>query len=256
MKKNYVSYISFLLIFSFSLITINYDSFNKKNTDISINVSSNNIEKNIYLTFDDGPSENTIKILNILDKYQITATFFVVHTTYKNKDVLVRQINDLGHTLAIHSYTHNYGEIYTSNEAYLNDFQLCENWLKNITKSSSYLYRFPGGSSNTIASKSLIQEIIVSIDKLGYKHVDWNVDALDSKYINDSQSIINKILSDIHYNEAHNIYNHIVLMHDDTKKVGILKALPTIIEYGISNGYRFKTLNIHSYLIQHVKKPI
>lgn len=255
MKKKFNSYLSFILILSISLIISNYAFIKENNTDNSLSVSSVSKEKIVYLTFDDGPSENTSKILEILNKYEIPATFFVTGPSYKLKNNLLNEIIQEGHSIQIHSYNHIYSQIYNSYDDYLNDFLLCLNWIKEITNTSPYLYRFPGGSSNTIANKQLIKDIILSLEKKGYKHVDWNVDSLDSKYNKDSKEIINSTIKDIKKNEKKNTYNQIILFHDNQKKVGTIDALPSIIEYCLSNGYIFKLLSNHSLLIQHVKKP-
>ena len=247
-------FISSFLIFSFFVISMDSITINHQNNDPSLIVSSQN-SKVIYLSFDDGPSMNTQKILDILDKYEINATFFVVGPSYQKKNDLLNQIIKSGHTIAIHSFNHIYSQIYNSKDDYLNDFNLSVNWIKNITGISPNLYRFPGGSSNTIANKDLIKEIIIHLDNLGYKHVDWNVDSLDSKYNNDSTSIINKTINDIKTNESNGVYTQTILMHDNTKKVATVDSLATIIEYCLSKGYVFDTLTIDSPLSQHVKKP-
>ena len=244
------------IILILSLFIINKDiHINTQILNNSSPTSSIQKDKIIYLTFDDGPSENTLKILDILDKYEIVATFFVVGPSYKQKnDLLIETINR-GHSLAIHSYEHTYSYIYSSYENYLNDFKLCLQWIKSITNTTPTIYRFPGGSSNTITSKKFIQTIISILDEEGYKHVDWNVDSLDSKYNTNSSLIEKQTIMDIAYNEKKQIHTHTLLMHDNTKKVGTLEALPTIIEYCLSKGYQFKTISNESYLIQHVKKP-
>lgn len=256
MKKLQTSYICLILIFSFCIIISQYAIIDK-NIDNSALVSSqvNDENKIIYLTFDDGPSENTIKILDILDKYEISATFFVVGPSYKAKNDLLKEIINRGHTLAIHSYNHIYSQIYSDQEEFFQDFNLCLKWIKSMTNVEPLLYRFPGGSSNTIANKDLIMQIIITLENQGYKHVDWNVDSLDSKYNNDSSIIKNNVANGIKLNEENKIYTQTILMHDNTKKVGTIYSLPTIIEFCLSKGYQFKTLTIDSPLIQHVKKP-
>ena len=256
MKKIYLQYLSFLLLISLFIILTNFIFFNYSNLSKSEAVSNSiNLEKIAYLTFDDGPSENTIKILDILDKYEIQATFFVVGPSYKLKNDLLNEIIKRGHTLAMHSYNHEYSKIYANKDAYIDDFYNCLNWIKNVSGSSPVLYRFPGGSSTTIANKTMIQSIIETLYKDGYLHVDWNVDSFDSHYNNDTNAIITNTLNCIKTNESNNIYNQIILMHDNTKKVGTIKALPSIIENCLQKGYKFKSLSSKSTLIQHIKRP-
>ena len=210
-------------------------------------------EKIAYLTFDDGPSKNTEKILEILAKDNITATFFVTGPSYYLKDTLLKKIIESGHEIAIHSYEHNYNYIYSSKENYMKDFEKCKNWIKTVTGITPSLYRFPGGSSNTIASKSLIKEIISNLERKGYTHADWNVDTLDSYVKNDSDKIISNALSAISKNENNKHYYQTILMHDDINKYGTIDALPTLIEKLIYKGYTFETLSKDSHIIKHVK---
>lgn len=255
MYKKYFLFNTLIIVFSLLLISTNFNNFNDENNTITVN--SNNLSaKTIYLTFDDGPSDNTINILEILNKYDISATFFVTGPSYKLKNDLLKQIINEGHSIYIHSYNHIYSQIYNSKEDYLSDFFSCYNWINKVTNTTPVLYRFPGGSSNTIANKSLIQEIIISLENNGFKHVDWNVDSKDSKYNNDTDKIINTTINDIKQNESNKIYNQIILFHDNIKKIGTIKALSIIIEYCLSKGYQFKSLTSDSPLIQHVKKPI
>ena len=210
-------------------------------------------EKIAYLTFDDGPSQNTQKILEILDKYNIKATFFVVGPSYKLKNDLLIKIVQSGHKLAIHSYEHNYDYIYSSKENYLNDFYKCLNWIKNITGTTPTIYRFPGGSSNTIASKELIKSIIKELETKGFAHADWNVDTLDSYIKNEPSKIISNALTSLKRNENNNHYYQTILMHDDINKPTSIKALPALIENFISKGYHFETMDKYSHIIKHVK---
>ena len=212
-------------------------------------------EKIVYLTFDDGPSEHTQKILDILEKYEVQATFFVVGPSYKLKNDLLKIINDNGHAIAIHSYTHQYSTIYENETTFINDFNECVTWINNVIGITPTLYRFPGGSSTTIASKAQIESIITTLGTKGYIHVDWNVDSYDSHYNTDSNAIIKSTINCIKINEANNMYIQTILMHDTKKKEGTIEALPSIIEYCLSKGYQFRIMNENSKLIQHVKKP-
>ena len=253
MKRLNITYLFCVLITCFTIIinSIFYNQNSNKDLPIS-NIVTN---KTIYLTFDDGPSENTIKILDILDRYEIQATFFVVGPSYKLKDDLLLEILNRGHTIAIHSYEHEYSKIYKNEEEYLKDFYKCKEWITKITGITPTLYRFPGGSSTTIANRKLIESIIVSLEKEKYYHVDWNVDSFDSHYNEDYNAIVNSTINFIKTNETNKTYNQIILMHDNTKKIATLHALPSIIEFCLSKGYVFKTLNNHTKLIQHVKRP-
>lgn len=250
--KNKLKRVLIILIFSGLIISSCFYIDLIKVEEKEITTSTIAEEKVAYLTFDDGPSTNTEKILEILDKYNVKATFFVVGPSYKSKNDLLIKIVQAGHKLAIHSYEHNYNYIYSSKENYLNDFYKCLNWIKDITGITPTIYRFPGGSSNTIASKSLIKSVIKELDEQGFTHADWNVDTLDS-YTKETNKVINNALVSLQRNENNKHFHQTILMHDDSKKPSSVKALPSLIEKVISKGYHFETLSNNSHIIKHVK---
>ena len=167
---------------------------------------------------------------------------------------MLKKIVQAGHQLAIHSYEHNYTYIYSSKENYLKDFYKCLEWIEKETGVSPKLYRFPGGSSNTIATKTLIKSIISELDAKGFTHADWNVDTLDSYVKSDSSKVISNALTSLKLNEANNHYYQTILLHDDIKKPATIKALPTLIEKLIAKDYHFEPLECDSHIIRHVKK--
>lgn len=251
MKNKIKIYTLYILFLSLLIIYSSYFTTQKNFLKTNVNIEEKN-NKIAYITFDDGPSKNTDKILDILDKYNIKATFFVVGPSYKLKNDYLIKIVQRGHQLAIHSYNHNYKQIYTSKENYTQDLQDCLNWIKKITGISPNIYRFPGGSSNTIASKSLIKSIIKDLNIKNLEHVDWNVDTLDS-YTSDASKIIENGLKEIKKNESNNIFEQTILMHDDAKKSATITALPLLIEKLIAQGYHFEILTKEKKLIKHVK---
>ena len=255
MKNKIIKTVFPTLIYLSLIFSTCFFYFTLNNKQDGIPVSSTNIvqQKIAYLTIDDGPSKNTEKMLAILDRYNIKATFFVVGPKCTLKDELLKKIIESGHSLAIHSYEHNYNYIYSSKENYLKDFYNCLNWIKRITGVTPTIYRFPGGSSNTIASKSLIKEIINELKVKGFTHADWNVDTLDSYVKNESYKIITNAMTAIKKNENNNHYAQTILIHDDIYKPSSLQALPSLIEKVIAKGYIFKTLDEHSHIIQHTK---
>lgn len=256
MKLKTKKIIFLTLIFISIIVSTCYYFYNIKNIKNEMTVSNTLNEKYnkiAYLTFDDGPSKNTEKILNILDKYNIKVTFFVVGPKCNFKDELLKKIVKSGHSLAIHSYTHNYNDIYSSKENYLKDFYLCLEWIKEVTGIIPSIYRFPGGSSNTIASKTLIKDIIQELETKGFHHADWNVDTLDSYVKNEPSKVISNAMTSLKRNENNKHYYQTILMHDDIYKPATIDALPNLIEKIIAKGYRFKTLNVDSHFIQHTK---
>lgn len=187
--------------------------------------------KTIYLTFDDGPSNYTNEILDILKEYNIKATFFVVNTG--NNNTLKREVNE-GHSVALHSYSHNYRTVYSSVNAYFVDLELIHDKVKSVTGVDTNIIRFPGGSSNTVSksySPKIMTTLVKEVQNRGYKYVDWNIDSGDVTATSSSQ-IVNNIKKALHGNAT-----NVILMHDT--KLCTKNALREIIDYGISNGYNF-----------------
>ena len=106
--------------------------------------------KIIYLTFDDGPGKYTQGLLDVLDKYNVKATFFVTntHPDYQN---MIAEEAKRGHTVAIHSASHKYNQIYTSEQAFFDDLEQMNSIIKAQTGNDASIIRFPGGSSNTVS---------------------------------------------------------------------------------------------------------
>lgn len=136
--------------------------------------------KTMYLTFDDGPSEeNTSAVLDILQERGIRATFFVVGENVRRHPEVARRIVEEGHTIGIHCNRHEYGEIYGSVEAYLADFQEAYDAVYEITGVEVELFRFPGGSINAY-NKDIYEEIIQAMTERGFIYFDWNASLEDA----------------------------------------------------------------------------
>lgn len=202
-----------------------------------------------YLTFDDGPSVNTMKILDILDRYNVKATFFVIYHGGMTKQY--KAIVSRGHTLALHSYTHDYSKIYKSEKAYFADLKKIHDYVEDVTGVDSRIIRFPGGSSNTVSNKynkGIMKTLKKSVAKKGYYYHDWNVDSTDAAGRNRKASLLLKnVKSGTGKKKVIN-----VLMHDTGKsKMTTVEALPSIIEYLKKQGYSFEAITEDSTLIQH-----
>ncbi len=202
-----------------------------------------------YLTFDDGPSENTEKILDILDQYNVKATFFVIY--HKNMESKYKAIVERGHTIALHSYTHNYRKIYASEDAYFDDLTKIHDYVYDVTGVDSKIIRFPGGSSNTISNKyckGIMKTLKEDVVKRGYSYHDWNVDSTDASGNNrDPQVLLDNVKSRLTNSRKSNI-----LMHDTGKmKQTTVEALPSIIEYIRSEGYEMERITEDSKVIRH-----
>ena len=196
-------------------------------------------EKVCYLTFDDGPSENTLKILEILKKYNVKATFFVINSKQIG---YVKNIYEAGHTVGLHSATHNYSKIYSSTDAYFKDLEEISNKVESIIGIKPNVIRFPGGSSNTVSKKyckGIMSRLTKLVAEKGYYYFDWNVESGDANQNTASYTYIrNNVLSG-----AKNKNTACVLMHDSSAKTTTVQALPEIIEGLSKMGYRFEALS-------------
>lgn len=181
--------------------------------------------RKVYLTFDDGPSSNTNRILDILAEYDVKATFFVVGKEEEEYQALYNRIVDEGHTLAMHSYSHKYNEIYQSVESYSADLSKLQEFLYDTTGVWCRYCRFPGGSSNTV-SRVDMHELIDYLDDQDMSYFDWNISSGDaaSSYIGPADIIRNCTVKLREYDEA------IILMHDASNKNSTVEALPGLIE--------------------------
>lgn len=199
-------------------------------------------DKVIYLTFDDGPSKYTFELLDTLKKYNVKATFFV---TSNGSDEAIKRIHEDGHSIGLHTYSHNYKTVYKSATAYFEDLTKISNRVKKITGLESKLIRFPGGSSNTVSNfnPGIMTYLAKQVQLEGYKYFDWNVSSGDTA-TKDTNKIANNVIKSLRKG------NNIVLQHDTN--YSSVKAVSKIIEYGKANGYVFKTLDITSPTAHHV----
>lgn len=191
-----------------------------------------------YLTFDDGPSNRTCEVLDILDEAGIKATFFIVGETIteQGKECL-KQMAQEGHTIGLHTYCHNYKKLYSSVEAFLEDYDKLYQLIYEITGIKPNIFRFPGGSTNAYV-KNIKKEVILEMERRGFTFYDWNVSAEDAVGKPTAYSIMKNIRKDyarFHY--------PVVLMHDSEKNSLMVSLLPEIIAEIKEAGYTFDTVD-------------
>ena len=208
-------------------------------------------ERQVYLTFDDGPSSNTDQILDILKEYDVKATFFVVGKTDERSVKAYQRIVEEGHTLAMHSYSHKYDEIYESKEAFAKDLNSLQEYLYETTGVWPRIYRFPGGSSNTV-SKVDMQELIEYLTDIGITYFDWNVASGDAvSRTLPAETIVNNCLSGIEKQKE-----SVILMHDASNKGTTVEALPRIIEAIKERGdAEILPITDETVPVQHIAAP-
>lgn len=197
-------------------------------------------QKTVYFTFDDGPSHNTEKILDILKEENIKATFFVCAQQCDDSDAtaLLRRILEEGHEIGLHSYTHDYGKIYKSLDGYLKDLNDINEYVIEATGYHANILRFPGGSGTVNAKSSLKKEIIGEITRRGYRYYDWDVESGDqTTEVNSAEFLANKIVKGTKDRQR-----VIVLLHDSpspkTSPEAVKLAIPILRE----QGYAFDKL--------------
>ena len=226
------------------------DGVNETSVNRSVYVLSNvatlgteNAPGVIYLTFDDGPSSTYTRIiLDTLNKYGVKATFFVVPNN-SNLHYLIKEEYESGHSIGIHSMSHTYSVIYASDDSLYNDINAVNETIKNITGNYTYLYRYPGGSSNTVSknySRGIISRTATELHNRGYHYFDWNISSGDASGGNPTaDQIANNVIRYL----SKSRYN-VVLMHDTHSYSAY--AVEKIIEYGIANGYTFAPITMNT----------
>lgn len=194
-------------------------------------------DKAAYLTFDDGPSARTPEVLEILDRYGVKGTFFVVGSDTEQARQWMRDIVAAGHTIGVHSYTHDYEKVYSSVEAYLDDFAQIYDLIRDATGVAPQIFRFPGGSINAYNGQ-IYQEIVSEMTRRGFVYYDWNRMTGDAVRRTPSAAVLaQNALSDI--KSASRI---ILLAHDSKRYTNMVAALPSIIEGYQAAGFTLEAL--------------
>ena len=188
-----------------------------------------------YLTFDDGPSKNTSKILDILKANDVKATFFIIGNLAQTRPEMIKRQVAEGHAIGNHTYSHDYKKIYSSVNELTKDIQKSDKVLKDIIGSdyNLKLFRFPGGSFG-----KKLAPFRAAVENIGYEYVDWNALNGDAEGRNIP---VAKLISNVK-KTAGNKKSIVILMHDAGAKHTTVEALPAIIKYLKSQGYQFKTL--------------
>ncbi len=202
-------------------------------------------ENTIYLTFDDGPGPYTGELLDILAKYDVKATFFVTGADSDYADMIGRAYQE-GHSIGVHTYSHNYRSVYSSEKSFFQDFMAVEELIYEQTGSYTKLCRFPGGSSNTVSSfnPGIMSRLVTIINNIGYCYFDWNVTSGDAGETKSTSDIISNIKNGCRQ------YTLSVVLQHDTKDYSVA-AVEDVIIWGLNNGYTFKALDETCYAAHH-----
>lgn len=189
------------------------------------------------LTFDDGPSANTGRVLDILDRYGVKATFFVVGKTGEADQARMREIVNRGHAIGMHSWSHDYQKIYASVDAFLEEFDQLYQWIYEVTGVYPSVYRFPGGSINGY-DRGVYQEIVAEMARRGFSYYDWNASAQDATV---RPRPAGDIAADCLKGVGKDLV--VVLAHDSAARGTTVDALPAVIEGYQAAGYTFSPLH-------------
>lgn len=202
--------------------------------------------KVVYLTFDDGPGAHTQQLLDILDKYNVKVTFFVTNVNSGYENMIAKEAA-AGHTVAIHSASHDYKKIYSSVDAFFADLNEMSDIIYAQTGQRAKLIRFPGGSSNTVSLKycsGIMTTLTKAVTDQGYKYFDWNVSSGDAGGTTSTEEVYQNVVNGM---KSHNV--SVVLQHDI--KGFSVNAVERIIQWGLANGYTFLPLTTSTEDVHH-----
>lgn len=191
----------------------------------------------VYLTFDDGPSDLTIPLLDVLDQYCVKATFFVVGNACAEYPDSLREIVKRGHAVGNHSYTHDYHKIYASSDAFFDELEKTRALIRDTTGADTKLCRLPGGSVNDY-NRSTRKAIIHRLKEEGYAYYDWNVSSGDASASPTPESIYSNVMKGVH-----NHRNSVVLMHNSSAKKATLEQMPRLLQTLRDEGYTCRVLD-------------
>ena len=201
--------------------------------------------KTIYLSFDDGPGPYTEQLLDLLKKYSVKATFFVTNQQPDYLDLIKREAAE-GHSVGVHTELHNYDYIYASEENYFKDFFAMEEIVFRLTGTHTHIFRFPGGSSNTVSriNPGIMTRLTRAMNDMGYQYYDWNVISGDAGGTRKTKEIIENIEKGCKEHRVSMILQH------DIKDYSVA-AVETVIKWGLDNGYVFKAIELDSPNMHH-----
>lgn len=201
----------------------------------------------VYLTFNSVPGDNTNAILDVLAQYGIKATFFVVGSEEDGADAVYQRIVNDGHTIGMHSYSNQYSLIYSSTDAFKEDYQKLYDYIYQLTGTKCAYYRFPGGSGNEISNVNMAEFVhILNQEQITY--FDWNVSAGDAAGSYTVEDVQNNILEGVSKYKT-----SVVLLHDGANKSTTVEALGTLIESLQSQGAVILPIDENTNVIQYIK---
>ncbi len=215
------------------------NGFSKEQIKAIDKIYNSNI-KQVFLTFDDGPSyEVTTEILNILKEEDVKATFFVLGTMVKSNPEVLRREYKEGHYIANHGYSHIYSKVYKNKYSVIEEYKKCEKEIKKALNDENYnsnLFRFPGGSVGG-PYDDIKKQAIKEFEKQNIAYLDWNALTFDSDGADTKEEIMNNLKDTVEGKDS-----VVILMHDAPNKDITAETLKNVIKYLKNEGYSFKNI--------------
>ncbi len=214
--------------------------------DVPENMATESDTHQVYLTFNSVPGDNTLAILDVLAQYQIKATFFVVGSTDEEDRAIYQRIVNEGHTLGMHSFSNQYSLIYSSTDAFRQDYKKISDYLYELTGLRSMFYRFPGGSGNQISNVNMAEFAdILKQEEITY--FDWNVSAGDAAANYTKDDVLHNVLGGISKYKT-----SVVLLHDGNNKSETVAALGNLISQLQQQGAQILPIDENTNVIQYI----
>ena len=235
----------------YTMVRLNMKNFNETENSVEVITEKSsekkdevlNLNKTVYLTFDDGPTEWTTKIIDVLKRYDVKATFFI--TNPEGREEIVKNIYKEGHKIGVHSYSHSYSEIYKNRESFWNDVEKMQKEIQDITGEKTDIMRFAGGSKNVLAigeEENILSKLKREVKSKGYEYFDWNVSAGDGGgALTDIDYITNNMIEGIKRNKT-----SIVLCHDTYENV--VYGIENVIKWCNENEYKFRVIDKDEFI--------
>ena len=211
------------------------------------NMAKDGDKHRVYLTFDCNPGKNTEAILDVLARYNLKATFFVVGDETGENDAIYQRIVNEGHTLGMNSYSNQYSSIYSSAQSFEEDYTKISDFIYETTGIESKLYRFPGGSSNRISNVNMA-EFVRILNQKGVVYFDWNVSAGDTAVDYTVDDVISNVTEGIMQYKT-----SVVLLHDDDNKTVTAEALEPLINKLKKMHADILPIDENTYVVQYIK---
>jgi len=201
----------------------------------------------VYLSVDDGPSFHTARLLDITREHNIPITHFVT-ATFSNHLHLIRRAHDQGNAICLHSHSHDYALIYSSEEAFFADLALISNIINSQIGYAPTCLRFPGGSSNTVSrrhNQGIMTRLSAAVRERGLKHYDWNCSLGDT----DRGATVNSMVANVQACIDRGRSPLHILAHDTN--AATVDAISHIIPLLLQNGYQFHAITPNTREIHH-----